>query len=204
MCSPKSYFLKINPQWECSCEELIRSRGMWPTNKDPLMMLLWKKVQLWKGVWLPLLTSEPIGSLLWWKHPTRTPSSADDLFISDLQASESESYRIWVIIDEPIGAILFVHTSVNMPQNCEQPGHMGKRSWQRGLGVSADWRQDGFRVSSGLACVLFVKETAQGKSVGWKGAAWEALRNLLLALWWQGAIREGERSPGIASATAFV
>jgi len=44
MCSPKSYFLKINPQWECSCEELIRSRGMRPTNKDPLMMLLWKRL----------------------------------------------------------------------------------------------------------------------------------------------------------------
>lgn len=49
--------------------------------------------------------------------------------------------------------------------------------------ASQEARKDGFRVSSGLACVLFVKETAQGKSVGWKGAAWEALRNLLLALW---------------------
>jgi len=58
-------------------------------------------------------------------------------------------------------------------------------------------------MGSGLACVFFVKETAQRKSVGWKGAAWEALGHRLLALWGQGAIREGERSPGIASATAF-
>ncbi len=60
------------------------------------------------------------------------------------------------------------------------------------------------KMGSGSVCVLFVKETAQRKSVDWKGAAWEALRHLLLALWGQGAIREGERSPGIASATAFV
>jgi len=52
--------------------------------------------------------------------------------------------------------------------------------------------------------VLFVKDTAQRKSVDWKGAAWEALGHLLLALWGQGAIREGERSLVIASATAFV
>jgi len=60
------------------------------------------------------------------------------------------------------------------------------------------------KMGSGLACVLFVKETAQRKIVDWKGAAWEALIHLLLALWGQGAIREGERSPGIPSATAFV
>jgi len=30
------------------------------------------------------------------------------------------------------------------------------------------------KMGSGLACVLFVKETAQRKSVDWKGAAWEA------------------------------
>ena len=59
-------------------------------------------------------------------------------------------------------------------------------------------------MGSGLPCVLFLKETAQRKSVGWKGAAWEALGHLLLALWGQGAIMEGERSPAIASATAFV
>lgn len=45
------------------------------------------------------------------------------------------------------------------------------------------------KMGSGLACVLFVKETAQRKSVDWKGAAWEGLRHLLLALWGQGAIR---------------
>jgi len=34
-------------------------------------------------------------------------------------------------------------------------------------------------MGSGLACVLFVKETAHRKSVDWKGAAWEGLRHLL-------------------------
>jgi len=47
------------------------------------------------------------------------------------------------------------------------------------------------KMGSGLACVLFLKETAQGKSVSLKGAAWEALRHLLVALCGQGAIREG-------------
>lgn len=59
------------------------------------------------------------------------------------------------------------------------------------------------KMGSGLACVLFVKETAQRKSVDWKGAAWEGLRHLLLALCGQGAIREGIRSLEIGSATAL-
>jgi len=58
-------------------------------------------------------------------------------------------------------------------------------------------------MGSGLPCVLFLKETAQRKSVGWKGAAWEALGHLLLALWGQGAIREGRRLLQIPSATAL-
>jgi len=51
-------------------------------------------------------------------------------------------------------------------------------------------------MGSGLACVLFVRETAQRKSVGWKGAAWEGHRHLLLALWGQGATREGKDRQG--------
>jgi len=38
-------------------------------------------------------------------------------------------------------------------------------------------------MGSGLACVLFVRETAQRKRVDWKGAAWEALRHPMLDLW---------------------
>lgn len=65
------------------------------------------------------------------------------------------------------------------------------------------------KMGSGLAWVLFMKETAQWNSVDWKGAAWKGVRHLLLALWVQGAIREGKDRQGylqpllLASRTLF-
>jgi len=186
MCFPKSNFLKLNPQWECSCEELIRSRGMRPTNKDPLMILLWKKCSIMKVSLAP--------SLVFLAHwiPSVVTTSHKNSFLCRWSLHLGFT-GFWIRIIQNLRHYRLANRWHSVcPYKREHASELwATRSYGKAKLAESNrllvLTED--KMGSGLACVLFVKETGQRKSVDWEDAAWEACRHLLLALWGQEAIR---------------